>query len=311
MEHRLVVTSECGYIYNVVDGEFSVFYDNNDESEYFGKIAKYNNILFVIGGRKYTNVLLSEDGKTYNLYKLDMKNTYYGEAIKFFDDFLAIAFSSNHSIIFVPVEELLRNLLGYNFLICKQFAAQLTPFHQFRFNSLNFIHDSFVISGNFYGSNLSGSGLMLVKKDFSSFYIQKYGWNVSRMAVVDGKTYLLCNYIYGTDKKSCLMVDGVAVCVFHDSYELKDISITDKYIYIVGRIILGSKGTTLNRGIILILDREYKLVDIYDVRGSGTLLGCVSLERDYANDRVICGCGGFINSNMDKPCTKVSLVRNI
>lgn len=130
---------------------------------------------------------------------------------------------------------------------------------------------------------------------------------------MDNKIYLLCNSIYGTDKKACLVVDNKVVCTFHDSYKLSDFSITDEYIYIVGRCILETNGTTLNRGIILILDRDYKLVDIYSIKGSGTLLGCINVGVDYANDKIVCNCKDFVDSQIKNGNSyiKVNLVKGI
>lgn len=110
MEHRLIVTSECGYMYNVVNGKCSVFYDNKDESEYYGKITKYGDNLLVVGGCKYMTVLVSDNALEYNLYRIDTRETYYGEAIRFINDFLVVSFSSHHSIMFIPVEELYNGL---------------------------------------------------------------------------------------------------------------------------------------------------------------------------------------------------------
>lgn len=293
-----MVASECGHIYNIIDGEYSIFYDTGDENEYFGKITRYNDHLWVIGGHRCMSILMTEDGTNYNLCKIDLGLTNHNETVRFIDDFLVLASSSYNSIMFFPIEEIYSNLLVDNFSLCKFFTLQLVPYSQFRFNSIDFINGKFILGGNFYGGSLWDSGMVVIEKDFSSFLIQEYGWKATKLSVIDGKIYILCNYIYGTDKKACLVVDGKIVIVFHESYELNDFSVTDEYIYIVGRYIIPQDGTTINRGVILILDREYELNDIYSIRGSGSLLGCISMGKDYANDLALFNCTDFIRSQM-------------
>jgi hypothetical protein len=295
--HRLIVTSECGYIYYVEDGNYIVFYDiGGDDTEYFGKIARYSSNLIVIGGYKNINVLTSKDGGNYNLCKIDMDVLNHSDAIKFMDDFLVLASSSYNTLIFFPIEELYNNVLKE--LKCKCYIAQLKPFVSFKLNSIDFLNDQFIISLKTYNKKTWDSGIIYLDKDFNSFKTQAYGWKASKLSVIDGKIYLLCNYVYGTNKKPSLVVDGKIVVSFHETYELNDFAVSDECIYIVGRCIVESDGTTINKGIILILDRKYNLVDIQFITGSGALLGCLSLDRDYANDAVTYNCLDFVKEQI-------------
>lgn len=296
MEHRLFVTSEAGYIYNVVDGEYSIFYDIEDETEYFGKIARYNNNLLVVGGYKNINILVADDGQNYCVYRTNLGELGHSDAIKFIDDFLVVASSSHNTIIFIPVEEIYNNLLINS--ICKCFVAQLRPFLAFKLNNVDFIDNQFLLGLKVLDKKTLDSGLLYAEKDFSAYFIKQYGWKATKLAVIDGKIYTICNNVYGTEKKPCLVVNEKKVVVFHESYELNDFSVSDDYIYIVGRCITEIDGTTANRGIIIILDRKYNLIDTYFIKGSGALLGCLSVDKDYANDAVVYHCTDFVKAQL-------------
>jgi hypothetical protein len=285
MEHRLIVTSECGFLYHIVDGDCTIFYDNKDENEYFGKIARYDKNMFAVGGYKHISILMSNDGSTFNLFKVDVGNFSESGTVMFIDDFLVMLSSSFNSAIFIPIEELYDKLLT-NITLAKCVVVQFGSAFSFKFNGMGVLNDEFVLGFKLQNKKTWESGVILLEKNFKSFITHQYGWKTSKMSVIDNKVYLLCNSVYKTSNKTCLVVDGKAVIVFHDSYELNDFSVTDEFIYVVGRSIIGYEGTTINRGAVLIFDKKYNLVDKYFIRGSGALLGCINMYKDYANDRI-------------------------
>jgi len=236
MEHRLILTTECGFIYYFEDGEFYEIYKSDDDTEYFGKIAKYDEKLIVIGGYKNINILELNGALNYDIIKIDMDLLKHSEAIKFIDDYMVLVSSSHNTITFIPVEAV--KTISKTNELSKCFIAQIIPFISFKLVGIDFFKENFILGLKIYNRETNESGILKLTKDFDLAGIGKYGWKLTKIAVVDGKIWSLCNNIYKTDRTVCLVIDNEKVVAFHESYELNDFSVSEKYIYTLQKLIL-------------------------------------------------------------------------
>lgn len=309
MEHRLLVTSECGVLYYFENDSFYPVYSLEDNSEFFGKIACYKNDLIVIGGYSNIHLLRVVGENKYDITRVGMDVLKHTDAIKFIDNFLVLASSSYNTISFFPVDELyntasLQELKNY-------FIMQLYPFIAFKLTSLDFLDNNFIIGLKQYDRKTSESGILRLTKSLEITGTYRYGWNVTKIAVVDGKVWSLCNDVYKTEKMPCLVVDNKKVVIFHETYELNDFSISGSYIYIVGRCVDEECDTTFNRGMIIVLDKStYELKDTFFISGIGALMGCLSLGTDLVNNNKTYNCTEFIEQYIKegKPCKIVPII---
>ena len=290
MNRILYIAGHNGmFSFNLQSREIRLVFE--DKSEYFMGLEKFDDTILLAGGSKL--YALAEAGGDITLLKRtkSFRTSLLGRLTPAFHQMSLVNEGLYVSAVFN--NEVWK--FDANLNLRKRIKiAPPDPDRHFRYKeNYNHINHVFPYDGKYYvclnwlsEKQYGPSGVCVLDKTFNEIERFEYGWEMHAFSILDGKYYS----IVGSSAKiksinhpglAGLYVDKELV-YSHDprSYFCKDFSMDDKNIYIVGSEIRERNDRWNAGGVLIILDRNYRLIDEIVFQNTGGFNGCMLDQHD-------------------------------
>lgn len=287
MEDELIITSGNGavYSYNYTNGSMKeIFYSKND-NEYFMGVSKYkdkvivssNYVIYVL--EEYNNAWICNRYLSWELGKGDDPTFQHVKIIggKLFAPSLV------WNCIDIIDLELDDYSLKPSFLYRVSILQTGNRTYYDHINCIFFYKDRYIINSSNLCRNTSSSGIIIADNLWNPINSYEYGYNTYGTCVLDDKLYYLCNFDREINLDSGLVV-GKEMVVKAGNYSLRDFSINNDNIFIVGSAILNEHKFDRCGGILIVLDRNFKHLDTIFFPSHGQFMGCMLRNYDLTNE---------------------------